>query len=132
MASEIKTILTVRKRRHDHKRTRRDMTSSTNLVDTICLDHGTCTCAELSCSAQCRSCTRKNNYTALYYEMDADFRKPGRFGIVANHISSSSVYFADGNYNRALMKVSSFGIPLIAGCAPQLDQFVLWIRSCNK
>lgn len=134
-AADIRTVLTVRYRRRHSKqqRAKRDSSSASDLVDTICLDHGNCVCSELSCSARCQTCIRKNDPKKLYNDIANEIRAPGKFGMVAAHISSTSVLMGNQNYTRAVMKVqSSFEQKLIFGCVPQMDQFILWIRGCNK
>uniref|UniRef100_A0A914Z9P8 Uncharacterized protein n=1 Tax=Panagrolaimus superbus TaxID=310955 RepID=A0A914Z9P8_9BILA len=136
-ASEIKTILQVRhKRRHLRKRSKRggDIPVGADLVDTICLEHGSCTCSELSCSAKCLTCKRKNDGGKLTKELVTQIKAPGRFGVLATHMSSTSILFGNENYTRAVMNVGfSIDRNLIFGCAPKkMGQFILWIRACNK
>jgi hypothetical protein len=136
-ASEIKTILQVRHKRRHHTKNRSkrsgQLPPGADLVDTICLDHGSCTCSELSCAAKCMTCKRKNDGPKLHKELIAQIKLPGKFGLLATHISSTSVLVGNENYTRAVMNVGySISRNLIFGCAPKIDQFILWIRACNK
>jgi hypothetical protein len=38
------------------RRRKRDVIPELDLVDTICLDNGNCTCAEKTCSVECDQC----------------------------------------------------------------------------
>ncbi|KAE9553062.1 hypothetical protein FO519_003742 [Halicephalobus sp. NKZ332] len=115
------------------KRTRRsDSEQLSELVDTVCLEHGTCTCAELSCSAKCMRCGM--DYGQLYSKVIQDIESPGRFGIIAKFLKSTEEIRGKDTYTRVSLKVVTYeGKPLIFGCGvPDMENFVLWIRGCTR
>lgn len=102
------------------------------LVDTVCLEHGGCTCAELSCSAKCMRCGMDRD--ELEKKVKTDMKSPGRFGIIANYINSTVETRGKDEYTKALMSVVSLNDrQLIFGSQiPQIQNFTLWIRDCTR
>uniref|UniRef100_A0A914L391 Uncharacterized protein n=2 Tax=Meloidogyne TaxID=189290 RepID=A0A914L391_MELIC len=99
------------------------------IVETICLQNGACTCAELSCTVKCSSCAR-----LTFGELCENINAPeGRkfalfFRISSKNIATIQIGDSSTEYtvlkNVRIMEWKSNEIE-------QPEQITIWIRSCN-
>uniref|UniRef100_A0A7E4W500 A2M domain-containing protein n=1 Tax=Panagrellus redivivus TaxID=6233 RepID=A0A7E4W500_PANRE len=104
--------------------------SQSKSIDTVCLERGMCTCAELTCDPLKFTCSNGIN---PFDSVKDSLKQPGRFAAHVRFDNISRYTNGDGtSYCIARVNQRAF-YPLTNayGCYPGYDTFNLWIRDCT-
>ncbi|KAI6232244.1 A2M domain-containing protein [Aphelenchoides besseyi] len=97
------------------------LSQSANLIETVCVENGACTCAEATCDLSCQSCS-----SATVSDLCDEYNRPFGFVVVFKFETHREVTL-DGNlYDVFDVNPSEwYGIERFDG------KLTVWIRSCN-
>lgn len=99
-------------------------TVSAELVETVCISNGYCTCAESTCAnIRCTNCSQLN-----FRSLCDELRQPTRFAVIFRIIESRSAKMNEAEYNVFDVKILDWYGDNVED-AP--DQLTIWLRTCN-
>lgn len=101
------------------------------VIDTVCLQSGTCTCAESSCSIKCDHCARLT-FEGLCKEMNPEYfgQSINKFAVIFRIENRTMISRGYAKYMVMDLNIMDWKAPLGLNIT-QPKRLTIWIRECN-
>ncbi|CAD5234184.1 unnamed protein product [Bursaphelenchus xylophilus] len=107
-------------RRKREVRTLLESKSESSVVETVCLDNGACTCAEVTCETECTNCK-----STSVDQLCSEFKERG-FAVIFRIVSTRTEQRLGANYDVYDVKILEW-----YGGDKEPETFSIWLRECN-